>query len=278
MREHVFAGAVNSILTDNKYDRFVGNKKRGKINFNDLAKIGYSEKIFKKKEARKNKDYSVLILCDASGSMGESDSYGKSRYDVVAESIEFLTEALGKTPVKFAIWSFAGVVLTVKDFDQEMKGVEASAKYLSHRGDCSVCSHCEIIGMWEDHVCPNCHRMNRTSNASYNCDGLALHLALEEIKTRKGEKIIIVLSDGEADAISFYDWSYMTKDGLTYGKFPIKEVVPKVIKDKVILCSVGIQSEAVKKIYPPANTRVVNNLNQVCEQIIKLIKPKIKRG
>ena len=288
MKEHVFAQAINSVLRDNKNDRYVGNKKRGKLDFDNLARIGYSDKVFKKKEARKNKDYSVLILCDRSGSMGghsNKDSFwGASRSDVVRDSIEFLTDSLNKTDIQFAVWSFGNVVLTAKDFGERTPGSVVANRYAEHMNvRAFTCDRCRLLGVNAasiSSVCSSCGHMADNIGNGGNVDGLALHLALEEIHTKKGEKIIIVLSDGEADAYhsTCSQYSYMKKDGVKYGAFPVKEVVKKVIKDGVILCSIGIQNSAVQKIYPKSNTRVVSDLNMVCKEIINLIKPRIKRG
>lgn len=289
MKTHVFARAINSILKDNKFDRFVGNKRQGKLDFNNLARVAYSDKVFKKKEARKNKKYNILVLCDASGSMNAS-SYVKvdgvstsiTRRKVVKDSIEFLTDSLNKTDVDFSIWSFGGNVVCVKDFEQKIAGKVAGENYDKHfRSNIVLCTHCGVVGLQTDSKsCPYCGSyLGFSSSSNYNCDGLAVHLAQEALQNRDGEKILIVLSDGEADAISYYHYSYLEKGGVKYGSFPVKEVVKKVVKQgKIILCSIGIQNDAVLKIYPKENTSVVKELSEVTNQIIKIIKPKIKRG
>ena len=69
MRDVAFQKRLSSIMLDNKYDRFMKNRKTGKLDTNSLYKINHSNKLFKKREARKNKDYAVSLVVDCSGSM-----------------------------------------------------------------------------------------------------------------------------------------------------------------------------------------------------------------
>lgn len=283
MKAHVLAQKINSILIDNKFDRFVGGKTRGKLDFSALSKIGYSPKVFKKREARKNKDYSVIVLADASGSMRGSPAHN------TAQSLVMLNDALSKTDTKFAIWSFNGEILSLKDFAEDKKSKEIHDLYrhaLEERG-LFKCFACRTVYGTRDRYhrteerCSLCHstRFGITSSSGYNADGLALHMAYEAVKTQTGNHIIVILSDGEADCVpDDCDYHYMTSDGIKYSQMPIKKVAQKCVDDGVILCSIGIESSAVSRIYPKQNTIVVDDSEQVGEALVKLITKNIKRG
>ena len=284
MKAHVLATKIGGILTDNKFDRFVGGKTRGKLDFSALAKIGYSDKVFKKREARKNKDYKVIVLADASGSM-----YG-DRANNTGEALELLNDALQKTDVQYALWSFNGDILSLKDFEEKPKrSGETDSLYHKHLEDrylhyCRACNASFGSFEYEEEEvdCPSCgkHPDTSTDCSNYNADGLALHLALEAVQKLSGEHIIVVLSDGQADCIPYFDskLAYMVKDGIRYRDMKLGLVARKAIHEGVVLCSIGIQSEAVLSHYPKENTIVVQRTSQIGDALIKLISKHIKRG
>ncbi len=282
MKAHVFATRIGGILTDNKFDRYVGGKTRGALDFSSLSKIAYSSKIFKQREARKNKDYKVLVVADASGSMCRGDRAGNTE-----RSLEMLNEALSHTDVEYALWSFAGDILCLKDFtEKKKKAGDVGKLYHSHIHNRYLlqCDDCNIRwGSFERcEKCPSCGEENDDvdSTSSYNADGLALHLALENIKDLSGEHIIIMLSDGEADCIPYGPTArYMQKDGLRYETTAIRDVARKVIATpRTILCSIGIESSEVRRHYPKENTIVVENSDEVGDALLTLIGKHIKRG
>jgi len=289
MKAHVLATKINSILTDNKFDRFVGGKARGKLDFAALSKVAYSDKIFKKREARKNKDYKVIVLADASGSM-----YGDNARST-AKALNMLNEALSKTDVEYALWSFNGDIISIKDFKEAPKGeTEAGDLYKKHLYDRYViyCRKCDCIyGTFNSYgreaTCPNCGKESDSDyygdtkqGCAYNADGLALHLAVEKIRELSGEHIVVVLSDGGADAIPTHSHNvrYMTPDGLKYKDMRISLVAKKAIKEGIVLCSIGIDSNDVLLHYPKENTIVVKNAAGVGPALVALISKQIKRG
>lgn len=284
MKAHVLATKIGGILTDNKFDRFVGGKTRGKLDFSGLAKIAYSAKVFKKREARNNKDYKVIVLADASGSMDGS------RANSTGEALELLNTALQKTDVQYALWSFNGDILSLKDFEEKAKPEgDTESLYHKHLDDrylfhCEECNAC--FGSFEydrDEVnCPSCGNRpdERSHSCGYNADGLALHLALEAVQKLSGEHIVVMLSDGQADCIPHFSGrdTYMVKDGLRYRDMKLGLVAKKAIHEGVVLCSIGIQSDAVLSHYPKENTIVVKRTDEIGDALIKLISKHIKRG
>lgn len=289
MKAHVLATKINSILTDNKFDRFVGGKTRGKLDFTSLARISFSDRVFKKREARLNKDYKLIVLADASGSMRGSPAAK------TVEALTMLNSALSNTDVEYAIWSFNQDILCLKDF-KESSGKNLEGLYEKHRHErtlytCQRCGTC--FGAFYGVPVTNCISCNvpfrsdndfMTESASGgNADGLALHLAFEEINKLPGKHIIVVLSDGQADCINETTRSgisarYMAQNGVLYRDMNLSKVVQKVVDSGIVLCSIGIMCNDVLKHYPKENTIVVSSSDGIPEALIKLISKQIKRG
>lgn len=283
MKAHVLATKINSILRDNKFDRYVSGKTRGKLDFSSLSKIAYSPKVFKKREARLNKDYKVIILADASGSMGWND-----KDEACANSLELIADALEQTDVEYAMWSFNGDVLSLKDF-QEEKPKDIKKLYYNHFRNrmlyrCYTCttaygSYKELTNCLECGITFTEGNHSERESYGYNVDGLALHLAIEHIQKLSGNHIVIVLSDGQADCIPNSQYHYMSREGPTYKEFPLRKVVDKIKKTKTVLCSIGIMSKDVNNFYPKENTIVLEkNVDKLGDALVYLIKKQIKRG
>ena len=287
MKPYVLANKINSILRDNKYDRYVSGKTRGKLDYNSLSKISYSGKIFKKKEARKNKDYKVIVLADASGSM-----VWDNKHLTCANSLQLVSEALEMTDVEYAIWSFSGDILSLKDFSEKAKAEGVIKKlYLEHFDNRYVygCLHCNTaFGSFDEKLkaCIICDKpftnrykdFMRETSSSYNADGLAVHLAMESIQKLSGKHVVIILSDGQADCIPWPSMHYMDSKAPTYKDFPLRKVVERIKKTDTILCSIGIMSNDVNNFYPKENTVVIKSQDLLGNTLVSLIKKQIKRG
>lgn len=284
MKAHVLADKINSVLRDNKYDRYVSGKTRGKLDFSSLAKIAYSPKVFMKREARQNKDYKVIVLADASGSMG-----GDGKVEACADSLELIANALENTDVEYALWSFAGDIISLKDFAEKKPG-SVRKLYMQHFEERLIymCYSCiTAFGSFKGDLtgCPECGHVfskkgvthQRRRSYGFNVDGLALHLAFENIQKLPGNHIIVVLSDGQADCTPGR-YHYMNKEGSTYLDFPLRKVVEKVKKTKTVLCSIGILCSDVLDFYPKENTVVLRSADELGGALVGLIKKQIKRG
>lgn len=279
MKSYVLATKINSVLQDNKFDRFVSGKTRGKLDFTSLSKIAYSPKVFKKREARQNKDYKIIILVDASGSMNGDKA------ENCAKGLRLISDALEKTDLEYALWSFNADILSLKDFNEKQpeKLEELYHNHLRNRL-LMICSKClGVYGTYdveERKQCLVCGQSTKyiSENKScwYNADGLALHLAQEKLDTVSGKHIIVVLSDGEADRLPRTDLKYL--GGATYGHFPLRKVIASCKKKRTVLCSIGILSKAVNNFYPKENTVVINDSKEIGESLVYLIKKQITRG
>lgn len=283
MRAKVLKNKINSILIDNEYDRYVSNRSRGTLDFENLSKINYSEKIFKTKEARKNKKYNFIFLLDASGSMGNTVSgTSSSRRGVVANSIYDILKELKNTDIDVTVYSYNAYVQEIYS-SSKTNCEEAKKTYLYHSDEAMIahCDTCQYKKPMEKkgERCEDCgSKMIEFYATGDNADGLALHLAREKALTLKGTTVIIMLSDGEADVVGYPNYKYL-RNGVPIKNFALKKVVEKVKKDKdIILCSIGINCNAVYEYYPRYNTIVANTKEEINSALFNLIKKQIKRG
>lgn len=128
MKAHTFAHGIDSILQDNRKDRYVSNMKKGKLNMKSVYKIAHSNRLFKQRHARLNKDYYFTFYLDCSGSMEASVSmeiegikYNMPRYLAMAISVADLHDTLKKIKgLHIRVILFSTGSLLVKDYDQDI--------------------------------------------------------------------------------------------------------------------------------------------------------------
>jgi hypothetical protein len=110
MNDITFSKLFSSVMLDNKFDRFVKNRRTGKLDTKGLYKVDTSSRLFKKREARKNKNYAVSLVVDVSGSMrGE-------KLNTASESAKKLSFHLSKIGINHNVVVFASHVEEVKPF------------------------------------------------------------------------------------------------------------------------------------------------------------------
>jgi len=108
-KDNAFAARLRSIMLDNKYDRRVRGRTRGKLDMNRLYKVPTgSRNVFLQKESRKGKNYNVVLLVDESGSMS-------GRKAQLAESAVFLTKHLTDLGINVGVIGFRQFVKVHKD-------------------------------------------------------------------------------------------------------------------------------------------------------------------
>jgi len=129
MNSKTFTKKINNILTDNKIDRFVRGKKRGKLDTKSLHKIQTNLKVFKKKEERGNKEYYITLYLDLSLSMTNTVSYSKTnnvipRMTAMGIMVDELQETLSKiNGIKTRIIFYSTNCYLFKDYSQNSVSV-----------------------------------------------------------------------------------------------------------------------------------------------------------
>ncbi len=298
MNDPTFQRLLQSILFDNMYDRYVGHRKTGKLSMKTLSKISFSDKLFKKREERLHKNYSIALLVDCSGSMRDD-----ARYKFAFESAEKLSKHLASAKIPHAIYGFNTVTAQIKPFGVSA-GVniykklelilcelsafwnEETGKYLGHNIDfknLKTIDRDKIIkgNPWDSH-----------GGSGYNNDSYAVRKVANDLLKEKGTKVMIVLSDGQPAYVAgefrigiypevpdfpkeFFNNDPYDAPG---SKKDLKNEVKVAIKKGVEVHSIGIQTDAVNKYYPADRCCSIYNLSQMYDHIIKIIKLNLKRG
>lgn len=168
-----FERKMASIMRDNKYDREVSGFRSGKLNNKKLYKVQTgSEKVFKRKTERKNKQYNIVVLMDESGSMADMVAGGHRRIDMAINTTTILIKALEKNNVNFALVGFNQDMTVHKQFGKKLDAERfrkvSLENYASYR-------------------------------SGSNDDAGAILLARKLLSGKKGKNIIISISDGEPD-------------------------------------------------------------------------------
>lgn len=115
--DQVFRQQLSSIMTDNKFDRIVKNRRRGKLDMTRLPKVQTgSQSVFTQKQARKNKEYNVVIVVDESGSMRD-----EGKREVAGEAIAFLAAHMDNL-VDLAVVGFNSRLRVHKEFGVRVPG------------------------------------------------------------------------------------------------------------------------------------------------------------
>jgi Mg-chelatase subunit ChlD len=294
INDSVFRQRLASIMLDNKYDRKLRGRTRGRLDTTNLHKVGVdSPSIFSQKASRKNKEYNVVLLVDCSGSMQHHNRYIKA-----GEVASFLSSNFSGLNINLAVVSFNHFVSVVKGFD-EVVDPQKIAQHISDatNGNGNGCNH----------------------------DLPAMQFAYDLFKGRKGQNLMLMMSDGEPatcgyqrevdndpkeykkqlkefrkdkvtrvfrsggyeeeeshyndeDRCIFYheDGDYMVPLSEVSGHYDDRKAFEHLVKSQRNVESVGIGIE-VESWQVPDNI-VVNNLEELKPQILKIISKKIRRA
>lgn len=289
MNDATFGQKLISVFKDNKYDRFVSGQRTGKLDNKRIYRIGLSERVFKRKVERKGKHYNVSLLVDSSGSML------KGRVRPTIEATRMLSKHLISVGVNLEIVGFNTFDKHLKSFDQntvDFKEIEQEIRHLTCDDDefeyneryqgCFDRQTKQLFPhghpQWKDeddypgvdnyHICQG------------NCDGKTVYEATQRLRQMKGEKIIIILSDGRPQFDNGgFNWWCHDRRGKKYSDFDLKHEVKKAIREGIVFIGVGIETDCVREYYPEKNTVVVDNVSKdLYPEIIKKFSTLLKRA
>jgi hypothetical protein len=197
-------------------------RKRGKV---------YSPRLFKSNE-KLQKDHSVMVLCDYSGSMNNS-----RKLPVAKEALISIAAMLRELKVNFSLRAFSSSQrnnetqdLILKDFKEELTDKrleEITAKYSSYGS---------------------------------NKDGAAIKHATDLLSQQRGAKILIVISDGRPSAHAY--------EGKAADEH-VREVIRRAEKKGIKVIGIGIDdgAETVPKLYK--KHVIIKELQQLKRGLIK---------
>jgi Mg-chelatase subunit ChlD len=250
--DSVFRARLSSVMTDNKYDRKLKNRPRGRLDMTRLpkAKTG-SQSVFTQKMSRQGKQYNVVLLVDESTSMRDN---GGDKIRAEAEATAFLANHL-KDLVNLAVVGFGTVddennstVEVLKGFNQKVPELEQLVIRKCQGG----------TPLWE-----------------------GLELAYKLVKHEPGQSIVLVLTDGEPNGIEHLgearEQAYQATREAGVDFDPIlwdRQHFHKLIEaQEAVTIGIGIQSKAD---VIPTNFRI-ENLDDLKDQILNVLSKHIRR-
>lgn len=302
MNDVTFGKLLSSVMLDNKYDRFVKNRRTGKLDTRSLYKINTSSKLFKKREARKNKHYAVSLVVDCSGSMRGQE------IKIAAKAAQNLSHHLAAMDIPHNIVSFNTYAKEMKSFGpKEVLGIDKklvnsvaegvsgkeyanvfwdySKKIKSKDGGRNLHPFDSVVYGGEigaNEYKEQLRLLGRTQVYSvpapgYNADGEAIRYAREKLMKQEGKRLMIHLSDGQPANMSA-EYESVNYPGTCNDDYDLKKEVDITINQGIELYSIGILSSDVNRYYPPKRTGSISDLDQLYPHIIKLIRMNLKRG
>lgn len=292
MNDATFQRTLQSVLFDNKYDRFVAKRRSGKLNTKGLSKIGYSDKIFKKREERQNKEYSIALVVDCSGSMNGS------RIAFATDAANKLSKHLSSAKINHAVYTYGNHCVQLTPFTTKYDRQIPRKFELVKEGDIRIHWKCDVpiedrkgwrfdkytcLGLDYDFAKNKRISIKGSNDTDYVGGGTATSIALEkvnyELSKESGKKIMIILSDGDYNECKGNRQAYELPKK-TYDEIPqdLKKIVVRIIKSGIEVHSIGIQTDGVNRYYPPERTCAIYDLAQLYDHIIKIIRLNLKRG
>lgn len=255
MKQIVFKQRLSSIMQDNRYDRVVRNRTRGKLDDKSLHKVSLkSRHLFKQKMERKGKRYNIIFAVDASGSMS-TRGWGDNKMPIALDTLEYLLEAFQSLNIHTSVLTYNGKVVVHKPL---------SDKQLSKK---------EMARLREDVWSQSYDYKHKTEKGSLaltcNHDYAGLETAYKLANGQDGTSIVVVLSDGKPNCD---DPSKCGYDTSLHNKNKIRTLV--LSNRNVITIGVGLLYN-VEQI-PDAFT--VRELEQLAPQVTTRLKKLIKRG
>ena len=263
LEDNAFRARLRSIMLDNKYDRQVRGRNRGKLDMKALPKaMTGSTSVFTRKEARKNKSYNVMFLVDCSGSM----AYDKA--PKAADAVSFLLNNFEGINIDTSVILFNEYMWKAKEFGQT---------YTKELGD-------EIR-----HTISTLDMPGQGDNSDYT----AMAYAYTQFP-KEGTNILVMVSDGQPttgesfrkgrttygsklDSIEFeeplgLDWSEISSSGEK-----TKRHMHNLVKrnaHRVTSIGIGIQQGG----WQIPDHEVVNDITELKSTMMKMLRKKVKRG
>lgn len=261
LKDHAFRARLSSVMLDNKYDRMLKGRTRGKLDMTRLYKVPtQSRSVFTQKQARRGKQYNVMLLVDESGSMG---SQGKSF--LAAECAVFLAKQFEGININISIIGFNHYVTVRKEFT-------GKADY--------------------DRIYEAIAQRNWGRGSGDNNDWDALNKAYHMFhKAPDGKNILIMLSDGapaSSRSVEFINIKGKPENPPSGSEPATREKrgqywhnekknlhhLVEANKDRVTSIGIGIMEGG----WQIPDHVVVKNLNELKPAIIGQLKKHIKRG
>lgn len=254
MNDSVFRQRVQSVMTDNMYERRVRGRTRGDLDMRSLYKVGAGSKnknVFSQKMAKKGKMYNIVLAIDESGSMGRH-GWGDYKIDKAAECARYLASQFIGLNINVAVIGYNGVITHHKEFEQtvDLKAMEKDIEDAAN-GD----------GKYLD--------VRDRISCNHDYDGIAEGYKL--LYGKKGTNILICLSDGKPNC----DMGCQQNPRYDQSKHDFNKIRTLIHDNERVAKTIGIGVLYDAEQFP---TRIlVNDLDGLKTGVAAVLKKEIKR-
>lgn len=257
MNATVFSAKMNNVLADNAGRRRLGGQRSGQwLDSQRLAMIPTGDRnIFSVAHARRWKKYAITILSDMSGSMRNEE-----RDFPCADAIFKTANALD--PIcNLRVYGF-----NVNLHPLNFKNIDMDSFSKNYHD-----------------ACYNDPGKNYDVNTHGNHDGYQVRICTQELLHDPAPgKILMVFSDGRPHC----DFNISTRykcEGAECGSDRelsdnLRRSVTFALSNRVVLLSIGIQTNAVFDFYPRKTTRMLSNTDLIYTTCADLLSENVERG
>ena len=190
-----FKARLNSVMSDNRYDRRLNHRTRGKLDMTGLHRVGAgATNVFSQKQARKGKNYNIVLLVDVSGSMsGWSRSFKGGELEAArvyaAKHNISVEEAMRTTTVPFNI----DIAANVSGFlAVHFKGMNIEYEVIAFD------DQPHTVKTFDKDIKPEVIQSEIVRMSGGGTQMLpALEHAYKSLRYKSGQSFVIVISDGQ---------------------------------------------------------------------------------
>lgn len=295
MNDRAFTRKLASVLTHNSIHRPRDREKSGLVDNKRIGKYGTTERVFSKRaEESLERNYSIEILVDSSGSM--SGAKCREAFSVIDSLSKCLEQIDG---IDFQISSFSDTDFIIKPYSSDYDAEEFYWLYIEampsfrFSGMKKGTDYTEAIGSdREAELKREGYELITYGNmlGLGNIDSLAVYRGYQRLLKRKGKKILLVFSDGQpargynissilrGEKIKTIRGSVGERNSVSLEDDGenLKRVMAIIKREGLVVpIGVGIQSNAVEEYYP--HNVVVDNLSDFFSETVRLLSREFKK-
>ena len=189
----VFRQRLSSVMTDNKYDRVISRRQRGKLGMKHLWRTGVgATNVFSQKQGRKGKHYNVILLVDESGSMHTSaKNYDREIHVAISKLPNTDNEVTTRGMTRISLAAYLAVFL-VNHFDK----LNINFAVIGFSEECKTAIRHDF-GQKPDTQALFDNIIEAEGGSTDMATGL--QLATKMLTGLSGQNLVIALSDGRVD-------------------------------------------------------------------------------
>lgn len=190
-----FKQRLSSVLTDNKYDRRLPKRRRGKLAMQGLWRVeAGAANVFSQKQARRGKHYNVVLVVDDSGSMSDwGNPGGEIKAAIRADRYKYPTTDVQELAGRYRIRRIDKAVDCAIFLATHFQELDIDFSVISYG------SRSALVKPLGQAITPEKLRASFKARSGSTIMLPALKLALEQLKRADGRSLVIVIGDGDTD-------------------------------------------------------------------------------